>query len=77
MATFRTPAPTPYDPHLETEEDITTAGAPCVNVFYVAPTEAAVLAGDASPGAPKDKVLIAQVTEDMLRVDADRKLTRL
>lgn len=67
MATFRTPAPTPYDPHLATEEAISAAGAPCVNVFYVAPTEAAVLASDTSPGAPKDKVLIAQVTEDMLR----------
>jgi Domain of unknown function (DUF4263) len=67
MATFRTPAPTPDDPHLETEEDITTAGAPCVNLFYIAPTEAAVPAGNTNPDSPKDRVLIATVTEDMLR----------
>jgi hypothetical protein len=67
MPSFMTPAPTPYDPHLETEEDITAAGAPCVNVFYVAPTEATVLAGVTDAKAPSDKVLIATVTEDMLR----------
>lgn len=67
MATFRTPAPSPFDPHLETDEDITSAGEPCGNVFYVAPTEAAVLAGDTSPSAPTDKALIAQITENLFR----------
>lgn len=67
MATFHTPATAPVDPQLEIEEDITSTGEPCANVFYIAPTEAAALAGDTSPDAPKDRVLIATVTEDQLR----------
>jgi hypothetical protein len=67
MSTYRAPAPTPYDPYLEVEEAKTSAGEPCVNVLFVAPTEAAVSANDSSPTAPKDKVLIATVTKDVLR----------
>jgi hypothetical protein len=67
MATYMTPAPTPFDPHIETEEGITSAGEPCVFVLYVAPTEAAVHSGDISSNAPNDKVLIATVTKGMLR----------
>jgi hypothetical protein len=44
----------------------TSALLACVNVFYVA-QEASVLTGDTDPNAPSDKVLIATVTEDMLR----------
>lgn len=69
MATFHTPSPTPFDPQLEIGAAITSAGEPCVNVFYVAPTEAAVLAGNISPDTPKDRVLIATVTEDQLRTN--------
>ena len=67
MEAFRTPTPTPYDPKLEVEEGVTSAGQQCANVFYVALTEAARLAGNVEPDAPRDRVLIATVTAESLR----------
>ena len=66
MEAFRTPTPTPYDPKLEVEEGVTSAGQQCANVFYVALTEAARLAGNVEPDAPRDRVLIAAVTAESL-----------
>ncbi len=66
MATFPPPA-SPFDPVLETEHG-TIDGKPCVNAFYVAISEKSYDADDSGPGATRDKVLLATVTEDALRM---------
>ena len=57
---------TPFDPTLEVEES-TLNGEPCANVFYVAISETSFLARDSGPTTPRDRVLLAIVTEQQIR----------
>jgi hypothetical protein len=57
---------TPFDPTLEIEES-TLNGELCANVFYVAINEASFLARDSGPGAPRDRVLLATITEQQIK----------
>lgn len=66
MATLP-PSASPFDPVLEIEHG-TIDGKPCVNAFYVAISEKSYEADDSGPGATRDKVLLATVTEDALRM---------
>ncbi len=66
MATLPPPA-SPFDPVLEIEHGTVDAKA-CVNAFYVAISEKSYDADDSGPGATRDKVLLATVTEDALRM---------
>lgn len=66
MAT-RPPPIDPFDPVIEIEHGIIN-GKSCVNAFYVAIGEASYEADDSGPGATHDKVLLATVTEDALRM---------
>jgi hypothetical protein len=61
------PAESPFDPVLEIENG-TLDGKPCVHAYYVAISEASFEANDSGPGAMRDKVLLATVTEDALRM---------
>ncbi|MFZ3019789.1 MAG: Shedu immune nuclease family protein [Gallionella sp.] len=65
MATL--PPESPFDPVLEIE-DGTLDGKPCVHAYYVAVSEASFEANDPGLGAMRDKVLLATVTEDALRM---------
>jgi len=60
-------SPSPFDPVLEIE-DGTLDGKPCVNAYYVAISEKSYEANDSGPGATRDKVLLATITEDALRM---------
>ena len=66
MATLPTSA-SPFDPVLEIE-DGTIDGKPCVNAYYVAISEKSYEANDSGPVATRDKVLLATITEDALRM---------
>lgn len=66
MATLP-PSASPFDPVLEVEHG-TIDGKACVNAFYVAISEKSYDEDDSGPGATRDKVLLATVTEDALRM---------
>lgn len=66
MATLSPPA-SPLDPVLEIEHG-TIDGKACAHAYYVAISEKSYEADDSGPGATRDKVLLATVTEDALRV---------
>lgn len=66
MATLP-PTANPFDPVLEIEHGITD-GKACAHAYYVAISEKSYKAGDSGPGATRDKVLLATVTEDALRM---------
>ncbi len=61
------PVSSPFDPHIEVEEGNANSGEACADVYYVSIAQNAYRAGDSSPGAPRDRVLIARVTEGLLR----------
>lgn len=67
MATHLPSPASPFDSTLEVEESTTTAGETCVHLFYVAITEGAYEADDSSLTAPRDRVLVATVTPELLR----------
>lgn len=66
MATLP-PSASPFDPVLEIENG-TLDGTPCVNAYYVAIGEASYEVNDSGPRATRDKVLLATVSEDALRM---------
>ena len=66
MATLPPPASS-FDPVLEIEHG-TIDGKACVNAFYVAISEKSYDVDVSGPGATRDKVLLATVTEDALRM---------
>ena len=66
MATLP-PSASPFDPVLEFENG-TLDGKPCVHAYYVAISEASYEVNDSGPGATRDKVLLATVSEDALRM---------
>jgi hypothetical protein len=66
MATLP-PSASPFDPVLEIENG-TLDGKPCVHAYYVAISEASYEVNDSGPGATRDKVLLATVSEDALRM---------
>ncbi|MDP3874257.1 MAG: DUF4263 domain-containing protein [Methyloversatilis sp.] len=66
MATL-SPSASPFDPVLEIEHG-TLDGKPYVNAYYLAISEASYEANDSGPEATRDKVLLATVTEDALRM---------
>jgi Domain of unknown function (DUF4263) len=66
MATLP-PTANPFDPVLEIEHG-TIDGKACAHAYYVAISEKSYKAGDSGPGATRDKVLLATVTEDALRM---------
>ena len=66
MATLL-PSASPFDPVLEIENG-TLDGKPCVYAYYVAISEASYEVNDSGPGATRDRVLLATVSEDALRM---------
>lgn len=66
MATLP-PSANPFDPVLDIEHGIID-GKACAHAYYVAISEKSCKAGDSGPGATRDKVLLATVTEDALRM---------
>ena len=66
MATLP-PQASPFDPVLEIEHGIID-GKACAHAYYVAISEKSYEADDSGPGATRDKVLLATVTEDALRM---------
>jgi hypothetical protein len=66
MATLP-PTANPFDPVLEIEHG-TIDGKACAHAYHVAISEKSYEADDSGPGATRDKVLLATVTEDALRM---------
>lgn len=66
MATLP-PTANPFEPVLEIEHG-TIDGKACAHAYYVAISEKSYKAGDSGPGATRDKVPLATVTEDALRM---------
>ena len=64
MATLP-PSASPFDPILEIENG-TIDDKACVHAYYLAISEKSYEASDSGPGATRDKVLLATVTEDAL-----------
>ena len=66
MAPLPLPA-SPFDPVLEIEVG-TLDGKPCKNAYYVAISEKSYEANDSGPRATRDKVLLATITKEALRM---------